>query len=169
MLSGRNLLLPRNRKKDNLWIKWIHIFYFKGNEVHNVQLTHNASWIIKNVLKQQDIVSTMQEWNLMKDHFNMKKVYDQIRGDVPDVNWKCLLQKSLARPRAIFIFWLLCHNMMPTKARLKRFGMVDGDKCVLCPEVETTDQLFFCYPTLTEWWSHALAWLKVDHNPQGWD
>ena len=48
----------------------------------------------------------MQELSLMKDHFNMKKVNDHIRGDVPDVNWKGLLHKSLARPRAIFFFGL---------------------------------------------------------------
>lgn len=47
--------------------------------------------------------------------------------------------------------------------------MVDDDKCVLCPIVETTDHLFFYCPVLKVWWSHVLAWLKVDHNPQGWD
>lgn len=105
----------------------------------------------------------------MNDHFIMKKVYGHIRGDVPDVNWNCSLHKSLARPQVIFIFWLACHNRLPTKARLKRFGMVDDDKCVLCPVVETTDHLFFCCPTLKEWQSHVIPWLKVDHNPQGWD
>lgn len=37
------LLWNLGRKKGCLWIKWIHMLYFKGNEVHNVQLTHNAS------------------------------------------------------------------------------------------------------------------------------
>lgn len=105
----------------------------------------------------------------MKDHFNMKKVYDHIRGDVPDVNLKGLLHKSLARPRATFIFWLACHNRLSTKAILKRFGVVNDDKYVLCPAIETIEHLFFYYPTLKELWSHVLAWLKVDHNPQGWD
>ncbi|KAI5425003.1 hypothetical protein KIW84_030980 [Lathyrus oleraceus] len=84
----------------------------------------------------------MQNWSLMTDHFNMKKVYEHIRGDVPNVNWKGLLHKGLARSQAIFSFSLACHNKLPTKVRLKRFGMVDDDKCVLCPAVKRLSIFF---------------------------
>lgn len=77
----------------------------------------------------------------MTNHFNMKNVYDHIRGDDPTLNWKGLFHNILAWPRAILPFWITSHNRLPTKVRLKRFGMVDDDKCIFCPAVETTKHL----------------------------
>lgn len=46
------LLWNLSGKKDNLWIKWVHTYYFKGVNFMNVHPTQNALWIIKAIVKQ---------------------------------------------------------------------------------------------------------------------
>ena len=44
------------RKKDNLWVKWVHSYYIKSHEVHDVRVSIHASWSFKKIIKQIEIV-----------------------------------------------------------------------------------------------------------------
>lgn len=120
-------------KKDNLWIKWVHTYYFKGEDLLNVQLSQNVSWIIKAIMKQIDTMHCMTEWNLMQTKFETRRVYKHIKKEFPKVTWRYLFHKTLTRPRALIVFWLTCHYRLTRKECIKRFGLLADDKCNFYP------------------------------------
>lgn len=64
------------------------------------------------------------------------------------VEWSNWLWGKLNTPRRSFISWLTFKGGLYTKAKLKNFGMINDDSCVLCQrESETIDHLWFqcCY------------------------
>ena len=50
------------RKKDNLWVKWVHSYYMKSLKVHNVRVSIHASWSLKKIIKQRDMVDLLGGW-----------------------------------------------------------------------------------------------------------
>lgn len=75
--------------------------------------------------------------------FNMGRMYSIIQGTTQKVEWRGLMFGNNARPRAVFILWLVCHERLSTKDRFFRFGMIDNKKCCLCSGEESIKHLFF--------------------------
>lgn len=85
-----------------------------------------------------------------------------------EVCWKHLMYGSHARPRAKFILWMACHHRLATKDRLRRFGILQEDKCCFCSSTETLEHLFFMCSTTRRIWDQILHWLQVRHIPINW-
>ncbi|XP_014618090.1 uncharacterized protein [Glycine max] len=47
-------------KDDNLWVKWIHAYFLKGNNVMSATVKSNSTWILKSIMKQRPQVSNLQ-------------------------------------------------------------------------------------------------------------
>lgn len=112
----------------------------------NFQPADNALWIIKAIVKQQDTACEMVDWNNMVVKFETKRVHDHIKVSFSKVDWRHLFYRTLARHRALYVFWLACHNRLATKERTKRFGMLGDDCCNFCSHIETTKHIFFACP-----------------------
>jgi hypothetical protein len=125
----------------------------------------NCSWILKAILRQRDSLHQVQEWNNRKGKVITRKVYQLLKMDYPVVAWRQTLYQNMARPRALFIFWLACHCMLATKDRLQKFGVVVDLKCCFCHNEESINHLFFGCTALGIIWQKVLRWLKVDHVP----
>lgn len=72
------------KKFDNLWVKWVHVHYMKGGNTMDVVTNLSSSWIMKSVLKQKEIISSIQTvWDIMlcSSRFHMKKIYDALIDD----------------------------------------------------------------------------------------
>ncbi|XP_058783400.1 uncharacterized protein LOC131658082 [Vicia villosa] len=111
-------------------------------------------------------------WDQMQvnNRFCMKKLYDRAMEVAVEVNWKHVIQKNYARPRAILYLWLSCHGRLATKARLKRFGFIHEYTCVLCKvTVETIGHLLFECSETNKIWKEVLGWLGINHQPQCWE
>ena len=123
----------------------MHIILRKDDLIHVVIKNHN-SWIVKNILKQRD---NLGDFNITwvglqgNSRFCMKEMYRKLCTDDPKVPWYNLLYHSLARPRALITLWLACHGRLSTKARLKKFGLIDNAECCFCQEEETQNHLLF--------------------------
>ena len=50
----------------------------------------------------------------------------------PKVRWKKVILGNCARPRDTFITWIEFLGRLPTKDRLRRFGIQNDDLCVFC-------------------------------------
>ncbi|XP_058776463.1 uncharacterized protein LOC131650774 [Vicia villosa] len=99
--------------------------------------------------------------------FNMKQIYDVLIEESPKVSWRYLLHRNLARPRALFTTWMLCHGRLPTKDRLTKLGFIQDTVCSICQnDAETTAHLFFNCRRLKEIWQAILDWIEVTHTPQ---
>ncbi|XP_058770309.1 uncharacterized protein LOC131643950 [Vicia villosa] len=160
------------KKSDNLWIQWVHKVYLKGRDVMSVDIGSNWTWIIKKIVKCRMLVDAIRQlWNHMSTagKFSMRKVYNCLMEDI-SVPWYSLLMHNLARPRACITVWMLCHNHLPTKDRLYRFGIIGNTVCSLCGmEEDSANHLFFSCPKTAEIWHEILNWLGVCHIPQDWN
>ncbi|CAK8574630.1 unnamed protein product [Lathyrus sativus] len=171
-------------KKDNLWVKWIHAFYFKTTDLMQIQEKQGMSWILKAILRHRIIITSMDNWNEMTEKYSVGKVYQFLKKDDPDVVWKHMLYNNIARPRARFTLWMACHRRLATRGRLKRLGLTTDDRCNFCDKVETIDHLLFeCLPFKTCWqqimgclgyhrfpcaWREELEWLINHCKGKGW-
>ncbi|XP_058766783.1 uncharacterized protein LOC131640401 [Vicia villosa] len=87
---------------------------------------------------------------------------------LPKVDWRVLVCRNRARPRAVIILWLACQNRLATKDRMGKFGVVTDLKCLFCRCNEDVQHLLFecCYTKKI--WETVLGWLNVNHSVQGW-
>lgn len=53
------LLWNLSGKADNLWIRWVHIYYLKKDQLMIVKIRENCSWIFRYILKQRDKVRNL--------------------------------------------------------------------------------------------------------------
>ncbi|XP_058787562.1 uncharacterized protein LOC131661915 [Vicia villosa] len=87
---------------------------------------------------------------------------------LPKVDWRVLVCKNRARPRAVFILWLACQNRLATKDRIVKFGVATDRKCMFCSCNEDVQHLFFECNYTKKVWEAVLGWLNINHNVQGW-
>lgn len=64
---------------------------------------------------------------------------------------------------------MVCHKSLATKERLTRFCMFNNVESCFCKNIETKEHLFFECPSVLPIWIIVLKWMKVHHNPGGWD
>ncbi|XP_058742682.1 uncharacterized protein LOC131615223 [Vicia villosa] len=159
-------------KMDSLWVKWVHAYYVKNATVWTTNVPAIASWILKDILvRREDVNQHLQIWNdmLSKGKFSMKKLYDHLLQAEDNVNWSHLIQHNVARPRAIVCLWLVCHNRLATKARLKWLGLMQEDCCSLCNDhIEDINHLFINCRITKHIWNEVLNWLEVNHKSTQW-
>lgn len=105
----------------------------------------------------------------MVTKFETKRVYDHIKENLSKVDWRHLFYHTLARPRALFILWLTFHNRLATKERVKRFILLEDDRCHFCPHIEIVEHLIFSCPHVNIIWKQVLNWMNMQHNPKGWN
>jgi hypothetical protein len=69
-------------------------------------LKPSCSWILKAIIHQRETLTQIPDWQQMRCKIITRKVYNFMRVDYPVVDWKVTVYGNIARPRAIFIFWL---------------------------------------------------------------
>lgn len=75
---------------------------------------------------------------------------------------------NTAKPRAIFMLWMVCQDKLATKKIFKRFCMIHDDTCCFYEKQETLHHLMFeCEYTKTIW-NHVLSLLQIMRSPFGW-
>ncbi|KAK2424475.1 hypothetical protein QL285_034829 [Trifolium repens] len=129
----------------------------------------SCSWILKAILSQRTTLLNIQNREQMKSKVVMRKTYDYLRKEYPIVDWKVTMYRNVARPRAIFTFWMACHGRLPTKNRLCKFGVTTDGKCCFCSQAESLNHLFFGCPSMKVVWYRVLRWMNFDHVPLEWD
>ena len=85
-------------KKDNLWVRWIHSYYMKNDDIMDCKIKDNGTWIMKRVMGTREYIQVIQSlWEAMlcAGKFSMKSVYSQLRSNEPVVSWKSLTCKTL--------------------------------------------------------------------------
>ncbi|CAL5212161.1 unnamed protein product [Lathyrus oleraceus] len=90
------LLWNLSDKADSLWERWIHMYYVKNHNIIDIEVTTNASWIVKAILNERDCVRGRSWWGdmLRQDRFKMSKIYKELLRDVPQVPWKSLFYET---------------------------------------------------------------------------
>lgn len=89
--------------------------------------------------------------------FSSKETWEQLRSHSPLVPWNKIIWFKEVVPHFSFITWLAIKGRLPTKDRLRSWGLNIPANCVLCSHgLETHDHLFFeCSFSSAVW--HAFA------------
>lgn len=89
-------------KTDSLWIRWIHCYYVKGNDILTMAARKSISWIMKKIMKVRDDIGQKLDWaTMLKDNkFHTKSAYFGLLGDAQNVFWKSVMYGNMARPKA---------------------------------------------------------------------
>lgn len=78
-----------NMKVDNLWVKWIHIYYLKGRDVMEVEAGVGWSWIMKHIMKQMKHIDSVQQTCdrlITRNKYSMREMYATFIDDNTRVN-----------------------------------------------------------------------------------
>ncbi|KAH0769679.1 hypothetical protein KY290_013660 [Solanum tuberosum] len=121
-------------KEDKLWIKWVHNFYIKGKNPWSE--SKQASWMIRKIMNGKHVAEHIQQ--LSKKGSLRRQIYLSLIGEQHRIDWKCLMFKNVARPKAYCIMWLMLHKELPTTNKLTKWGMVVSKRCVMCQNEEET-------------------------------
>ncbi|XP_058766071.1 uncharacterized protein LOC131639605 [Vicia villosa] len=169
LLLAERALWLRGLKTDNLWVKWIHMYYLKGCNVMEAKISQNSSWVMKRIMDtREELQQHQQLWDRMlsQNRFKMKLMYAAMNDHENLVDWRSIFHRYLARPMANFITWMLCHEKLATKDRLMRFKLITDSVCSICKTAdETIAHLFFECMENKEVWCQVLQWIDKDHRP----
>lgn len=47
-------------KADKMWIKWIHLYYIKGQNIFEMNIPNQAIWMVKKILGARDDIKQIQ-------------------------------------------------------------------------------------------------------------
>lgn len=165
-ISILKLLWNVCNKSDNLWIKWLHTYYIRGQSIWSMVLKKSHSWIMSSMMKLRPLL--LQYQSRMQDVFKMKKIYLALFEESEKMSWRTLMCNNLARPRALFCLWQACHFRLASKDRLIKFGLNVDANCAFCSSMESHEHLFFGCIELKTIWTAVLNWLQIIHMPSTW-
>ncbi|GAA0149993.1 hypothetical protein LIER_09029 [Lithospermum erythrorhizon] len=92
----------------------------------------------------------------------------QLKDDMPR-NGRRLSGLKAASPRVALCVGCFFHGKLPTKDRLKRWGVCEGDKCIFIGEKENLDHLFFKCDYSSGVWRKILMYMEDYWVPGEWN
>lgn len=174
------LLWNISGKFNSLWVKWVHIYYLKNQQLMDARVHANFSWIMKVIMNQRDSTQHLQAWDDMKQmsKFNMRAMYQALHQSTQKMEQRKMLYGNLARPRAIITLWIACHEKLATKARLHKRGLVDNMNCCFCDAFESQQHMFECKVMKDVWervwkgihvqgWNQEIQWIVQNSKGKG--
>ena len=109
-------------------------------------------------------------WKFEGNYYRTAVVWDSIRPRKEKVVWHKLLWAPFVLPKHAVIAWMVIQNRLPTLDRLKKWGLVMDETCVLCHhEAETREHLFFQCSFAVEIWKGILRKCGLGRESLGWE
>lgn len=174
------LLWDINKKKDCLWVQWVHSNYIKKGDITQVQIPKTASWVVRKVLEsRQQLITRLQSHGTIhqqlgnvqqRGKFSVHKMYVNLLPIHPKVTWKHLVLHPKIHPRYKFILWLAVQKRLATVERLQKFGINVPPDCAFCGQhLETFSHLFFECDVTRRTWRRLLQWMRYNRQIQDWE
>ena len=137
-------------KAGSIWIAWVEAYMLKGRDFWQVSASNNSSWNWRKLLQLRTEVlqfvtwtNGRASWGFPGNKYRAAVVWQVIRHKKEKVEWHKLIWGALVVPKHATIAWMAMLNRLPTKDRIKSWGLEVDGKCVLCGgEEETRDHLF---------------------------
>ncbi|KAL2921136.1 hypothetical protein RDABS01_012627 [Bienertia sinuspersici] len=102
------------RKKDNMWVRWVHSIYIKDQDWNTYKPTQICSWVWKSFCSIKDTLLAAQV-DLQLNKYSIKKVYDMLRPTGPTIHWDKVIWNTAAIPKHQFLTWLAFKQRLLTK------------------------------------------------------
>ncbi|KAL2942962.1 hypothetical protein RDABS01_031310 [Bienertia sinuspersici] len=161
------------RKKDNMWVRWVHSIYIKDQDWNTYKPTQICSWVWKSFCNIKDILLAAQV-DLQLHKYSIKKVYDMLRPTGPTIHWDKVIWNTAAIPKHQFTTWLAYKQRLLTKDRLAKMGIMEDQTCCLCRNgYESHVHLFFecdyskaCMALIANWVGLQVSQQQLQHLTQ---
>nr|XP_016456151.1 PREDICTED: uncharacterized protein LOC107780147 [Nicotiana tabacum] len=174
------LLWDLARKKDCLWVRWVHCYYIKRADIETVNAPKQAAWVVRKIIQCRDVIMENQQLiGSLSDRlktvcclgkFQIHKLYIAMLPRFDRVIWRNLLLVANVIPRHKFIVWLAAQHRLPTVDRLAKFGIQIPPMCVFCNKQEETFQhLYFDCCITKSLWSRICCWMGSPRQILDWE
>uniref|UniRef100_A0A803P5F4 Myb-like domain-containing protein n=1 Tax=Cannabis sativa TaxID=3483 RepID=A0A803P5F4_CANSA len=150
------------KKKNNLWMNWVHNVYIKEENWWSYKTTPTASWYWRKMVAIKDKATGIFDVSqVLNDKYKVADGFQAIRPFSCKVEWNLIAWSRLNIPKHSFIFWLSMINRIKTKDRLQQYREVENSKCFLCNiEEEVEPHLFFDCPFSLDCLKKIKSWLN---------
>ncbi|WMV31437.1 hypothetical protein MTR67_024822 [Solanum verrucosum] len=121
------------RKKDCLWIQWIHSYDIKTRALDAITTSKAASWVVRKILVTKDLILQHQGFHgnlltrLLSVHagkgFFIKKMYVKLMPQYLKPEWKTITLQATIHPRFQFTLLLAAQQRLAIVDRLLKFGI----------------------------------------------
>ena len=148
------------KKKDNLWVQWVHHVYLKGACIWDHKPTITSSWYWRKLMGVKD-----EFWNAgyvekIKQNYRIADGYRWLMGKQEKVIWYEQVWNRGNFPKYSFICWLSVFGKLQTRDRLARFMEIVDANCAICSKQEESLQhMFFSCERTKKWKKEILQWL----------
>ncbi|XP_070055311.1 uncharacterized protein [Nicotiana tomentosiformis] len=150
-------------KQDKQWIRWIHTYYIKNQQMNTMPIPQQACWMVRKVIEAKEILEA-RHFVQLHNRSLIRQIYLHLLGDYNRVEWKSLIFNNTARPKAKFIIWLMMHGRLTTCDRLSSWKIIVDTQCVMCrKQVETRDHLFVQCEYTKQIWSKLCNWMQKQY------
>lgn len=134
-----------------------------------IKVSKQASWMEQQILSVVGNIPHHIQLHRGKDNCSLiKQLYLQQLGSLPKVEWKDIMVKNLARPKAIFSMWLIIHERMMTTDRLLKWNINMDPLCAFCKLPETHAHLLCKCIIISGLWKDAFNWLQLQVQLETW-
>ncbi|XP_019242312.1 PREDICTED: uncharacterized protein LOC109222403 [Nicotiana attenuata] len=169
------------KKKDCLWIRWVHSYYIKNRSIDIMPIPKSAAWVVRKIIEQRNLIlnlpslqgnihERLESLQNTSGGFSIKKLYNLQTPQGQKVYWKSLILHPHIHPRHKFNLWLAIQRRLPTVDRLQKMGVQVAQLCVLCgQEDELFEHLFFECSYTNTIWKRLLNWLGIQRQIQAWE
>ena len=145
-----------SKKKESLWIQWVHHVYLKNEDVWEHKPPLASSWNWRRLMACKDEVDGNFRMNFQQE-YSIAEGYRKLLGDFQRIRWTTQVWSRWNIPKHAFIAWLAVQNRMNTKDRIGRYIPID-QTCFFCSHFETRKHLLFdciwargCLEKLKQW------------------
>lgn len=154
------------RRKEKLWIIWVHTYYIKG-EVYGwkIQRMHRG-WFrrcskLENILRQLDTIwHTFNRWTIS---------YQRGVSKAPRPIPKKLVLNNQGAPKWKWIFRLAVCDRLATRDRIAQWGINTTPLCALYNTCnETLEHLLFECEVSGSIWKKVLRWQTIHRGNMAW-
>ncbi|XP_059306387.1 uncharacterized protein LOC132057800 [Lycium ferocissimum] len=166
------LLRAIAKKKDKMWVLWVHIHYIKNRDIKEMVTPKQATWLIRKMFDARQWKELEELKKCTKNgKFSIKQAYLSTMPQQPKIQWKSLVLLKNVIPRQQFILWMVVQNRLATTDRLAAWGIQVDPICQLCSvgEVETHKHLFFECNYASFVWQTLLHWTGIRRQIGTWD
>ena len=121
------------KKKDGLWIHWIHGRYIKDKGCWEYTSRNDASWYWKMLLIVKDKFRFYP-----KEDYKVKEGYARLCQTPITPTWSKIIWTRLSIPRHSLTAWMLMHQRLPVLCRMGRYTNLPSTDYRMCHQsIET--------------------------------
>ncbi|XP_062104130.1 uncharacterized protein LOC133815290 [Humulus lupulus] len=133
------------KKEDNLWVRWIHSVYNKGEDWWSYQAPTHGSWYWRKLVAvKEQVKSIIDMQQFAGARYQISRGYKLLCPIQNKVKWSQEVWGRLNLPRHSFVLWVAIQNRLRTREKLQKHNVIVESHCLFCRiQTETEEHLFF--------------------------